>query len=178
MQKFKMKRKVIFFLSFYFGFIVMICVLPLQVQRILTLKSGTKDLKVRIYQFEQDNAMRQNLERQKAIVNVEIERLENKIMSSGDIFAAAGYVSGKAKEAGVEVLEIMPDKPRNPKTTLDGKFQVLPVKVEGKGKFHNIIKFVDLLEQGRYFAEIGDLVIRQDEPYHGMSMVVNILLKE
>ena len=101
--KIRLNRKIIFYGSFYLAFLVMMCLLPFQIRKLVSLKKDISDLEAKISQFEIQDAGRGNFERTKTMVTIEITRLGEKILNPQQVFSATSYVSAEAKKYKIEV---------------------------------------------------------------------------
>jgi len=180
MQKFKVDKKTIFYFSFYIILILDLTILlPQQARGFIRLHSKIKTLKKNINQFNQDANFEDKLrEERDTIKNFDIPSLEGKIITSQDIFTVSAYISNKAKENTVDIVEIFPRKPEAYKTTSEGEFFYLPIEVEAKAGFHNLAQFINTLEEGYYFLETKELRLKESSPYHEVSLVIVALLRE
>lgn len=179
MQKLKLDKKTCFYLSFYVILAVeAIFIIPYQTKKLINLRFDTAALKKNIAQFNQDINSKEDFIEEKEIIKKHVLSLERKIITFQDISTVSAYISNKAKENAVDIKEISPDKLQSYKTTPEGKFSYLPIKIEAKASFHNLAQFFNALERGGYFLETKELAIKGQPPYYTVSMVVCALLKE
>lgn len=179
MQKFKVDKKTLIRSAFYVVLVLeIIFFLPLQVKYLFNLRSKVKDLRTKVTQCREDINCQSKFTDQQERIKIETLNLETKIITTQDIFTVSAYIADKAKENSVEILQLLPQKPEAFKTIPEGKFSYLPLKIEAKGGFHNIAKFLNVVSRGYYFLETRELKIREDKPYHSVSFILVALLKE
>lgn len=183
----KPDKKTIFYFSFYLFLIVDLAILlPVQVAKGIGLGRETGRLKKNVIQFEQDKKAELCFNQQKERLSGEILGLEAKIITAQDVSALSAYVSDKAKEYSVEIVEIAAKKaaPAGGRKS-SGKsksskeaYSRLPLTIDGEAGFHNCAQFLNVLEKGDYFLECKQLVIKEGFPYHSVRLVLDTVLKE
>lgn len=179
MQKIKLDSKTIFYLCFYLFILVEIfLIVPLQFKKIANLNKKSSAIKKKIEQFNKDLTSQGILINDKAVIENSILDLEKKIISSSDAFDVSAYISARAKENAVDIKEITPFNIIDYKTLTCGKFLHLPLKIEAKSSYHNLGKFLSVLDQGDYLFEMKELTVRESTPYHSVNMTLNVLIKE
>lgn len=179
MQKLKLDKKTFSCLILYAIFIVdLVFILPSQAKNFIDLHSKVRKLKKKIALYKTDISSQDKFIDEKDRIEIDILDLEGKIMAAQDISTVSTYISNKAKENAVEILEIIFSKPKEYKTSTEGKFSYLPIKIKARAGFHSLAQFFNALERGYYFLETEDLSIEEKSPYHALSFVVNALLKE
>lgn len=179
MQKLKVDKKTIFYLSFYAVLIInFLIIVPFQVKKFsqarVRLVSTTKEL----IQFEKDSATGPYLVEEKEALLSDILTLEEKIITAQDISAISADISNKAKEYGVKIIEISSATHEKYRKTSQEEYFYLPITINAEAPFHNSALFLNALERGRYFLEINELAIQESAPYHSVRIVLNTLLKE
>ncbi len=184
----KPDKKTIFYFSFYLFLIVdLMVLLPVQVVKTIGLGRETGRLKKDVIQFEEDKKAELRFNQQKEQLAGEILSLEGKIITAQDVSALSAYVSDKAKEYSVEIVEIAAKKAAPAKGRRSSSAQSkgsgetysrLPLTIDGEAGFHNCAQFLNVLEKGDYFLECKQLIIREGFPYHSVRLVLDTILKE
>lgn len=179
MQNRKLDKKEVFYFFFYFILIFnLFFILPYGVKKTLDLNSKINNLKSSIFQFNQDIDFKDRFIAERERIRENILNLKSKIISSQDISTISAYLSLKAKENAVDIQEILPREIQPYKTTSEGNFFYLPLKIEAKARFHNLAHFFNALEKGHYLLEIKELIIKEASFYHKVSIVVCALLQK
>jgi hypothetical protein len=180
MQKLKLNKKIIIYISFYAILALdLAVVVPLQVYKIIRVKAQASDFKKKITFFERETALEVSLFDEKIRINKEITDKENKIASQGDTSAISVFLSNKAKETNFDAQEIILGKLQETKTvSTGGKFFYLPVRITGRAGFHNLAQFVNALETGPYSLQVKEFSIKEAKPYHIIDISLAALLRE
>ncbi len=179
MQKFEVDKKTVVLLAFYVFLVIdLVIIVPLQIKKLTSLHSQFLRMQRRIRQYEEDKHLKDTFAARKEKIIFSIEQLKNKIVDSSDIITLSTYISTKAKENAVELEEILPDRMEPYKTTSEGKFYYLPLRIKAKAGFHNLAQFINVLEEGFYFLEVRELEVKENTPYHKVKLVVVAIVKE
>jgi len=179
MQKIKLTKKNYVCLSVYAVCILEIAlILPFQFINFGRLFKKVQGLKKKVVQAKESMASKDEMAREKEKTRLDILNLKGKIITSGDISAVLAYISRKAKENSVDVLEITQGRPRAYKTIDKTKFFHLPVRIKAQAAFHNLNKFFNSLEEGYYFLEPGILAIKENISYNTVDITLVLLFKE
>lgn len=153
MQTIKLDKKTIIYLACYAVLILdLVVVLPLQIRKIASLRSKIGELKKNIVDFNNDVAAKDILDAEKKkITELEIPNLAGKIINPQDIFIISAYVTNKAKENDVDILELSHRRPQLYKKTPEGNFFHRPIKISAKARFHDLGKFFECIRKSRLF---------------------------
>jgi len=179
MPKLNADKKTVFRGAFYLVLALdLLLILPLQAKGLVKLHSQMKKLSQDISDFQKEYARQDQKEKEKEDLGLELLSLDEKTVSIQDISSLSVYISDKAKQNDVEVLEIMPGQPVAYKTTDRGKFSSMDIKIEASGGYHNVGRFVNALESGIYFLSGKTLVVRKGARVHRLSLVVQAVVRE
>ena len=78
----------------------------------------------------------------------------------------------------MEIESLNPSKSTDYISSQYGKFKYLLISVKARGKFHNLSKFLNYLQNSEYFFEIKELDIVSRRPYHAVRIVICGLIEE
>lgn len=179
MQKIKLDKKIIIYSSFYLLALIEVgLILPIQTKKFFQLNSQTAQLRKKISSYKQDINTEDRFVNDREQAKLTIGDLETQFVTSQDVSSITSYISTKAKENAVEILEIMPSQPQHYKTIPQGKFSYLPIKIEAKASFHDLAVFLNILSSGSWFLETKELIMKEDKPSCKVNFVVVVLLRE
>ena len=89
------------------------------------------------------------------------------------------YISKRAKENNVEILEFITKEPQFYKELSEGKFFYRPLQIGAKAKFHDLALFLNSQERGSYFLETREVRIKKiGSPYHDFVLLIYALQQE
>jgi len=179
MQGFKLDRKTIFYCVCYAVVIVNLSlIIPFQLKKLFDIHSQTGDLKKKVGQFKVDLASQDILLAEKnQIKYVKIPEIKSQIIGSQDIFVVSAYISGKAKDNKIDVVEIVPQNAQDYKTISEGAYFLRPIKIRANAKFHDLVSFLNDLDNSEYFLEVKELKMHEMKPFHDIIMTVYALQK-
>jgi Tfp pilus assembly protein PilO len=179
MQKINFNKKFIFYLCVYAVVILeIIVVVPLQIKQVVNINTKIAELKKKTAQFNRDLSLKETAIQEKNKMQEYIAAMEGRIATAQDTFTISAYISDKAKMCALDIKEIVPGLPVEFKTTPEGKFMLMPFKIQARASYHNLGQFLAALENGGYILAINELSLREALPYHMVTLTVNALVKE
>jgi len=108
----------------------------------------------------------------------EQERLNNMILGARELPKVLESISEFAKISSVRILRIQPvDVGKRPQDTGDDKPLKQKISVTAKAGFHQLGRFIGLLEGGSVFVDFKNLEIKGDMKQPGKQQHVTILLE-
>ncbi len=179
MQDIKLDRKSVVSLIIY-GFCLteMFLVIPVQVKNFSSLHHKINALKKKVSEAKKDLSSRNEFANDKEKIKLDIADLESSLATSQDISSVLAFISRKAKENAVDILEVTQSSPKLYKKISSMRIYSLPITVKAKAGFHNLSQYLNALQSGFYLLEINGLSIESDSPYHKVKFVVMALFKE
>lgn len=179
MQKLNLDKKILVCIIVYAVLILdLLVVIPLQIGGTLSSGRAARLVRGRIAEYNRDSAARERFVQEKDSLSREIFSLQGKIMSRQDVSLFSAYVSGKAKEYGVDIIEVSAGNQDKYKSTAQGTYYYLPLKIDAESGFHNLAQFFNALERGGYYLNIEEMTVKAEAPYHKVRLVISTLLKE
>ncbi|MFH1767732.1 MAG: type 4a pilus biogenesis protein PilO [Candidatus Omnitrophota bacterium] len=151
---------------------------PLQIKGLISSIGKIKRLQNNITRAKADIDSKHGVLLEKAQIKKDIEGIDSKIISSQETSALQIYISTKAKENGLEIIEIDSLKTESKDSGKKGKFSYLPIKLEMKGGFHNLGRFFSEIESGEYFFEVKSLFIQTSKPQPNIKIEMAVVIKE
>jgi Tfp pilus assembly protein PilO len=182
MQKLTLDKRTIIYIGCALVLLIdLVFIIPLQIRTVVRLRSNIGALKKTIKDYEQDTANLTQLKNERdMITNIHIPGYIGRIIKPQEIFMLTDYISRKAKENNIEILEIITKEPKVLKKISDGSFFSRPIEVNLKGRFHDVATLLNALEQGSYFLETKELAIKEVgvSSVHTFRMVVYAIQQE
>ena len=179
MQNIKLNKKEVISLVIYGVCLIEIfLIIPVQVKNFSSLHHKTSVLKKKITQAKKDLLSKDEFANNKEKMKLDIIDLESSLATSQDISAVLAFISRKAKENAVDILEVTQSRPKLYKKIAGMKVYSLPITVRAKAGFHNLCQCLNAFQGGFYFLKIDSLSIKGNSPYHEVKFVVTALFKE
>ena len=111
-QKIKIDKRTVIIISIYLFCLIDIAVfVPFQIKECFVTNSKTRELEKNVAEFKSEESCKEKKISRKEEIRREIFNLKNKIITSGEISALHAYISGKAKDSGLEVASIIISQP-------------------------------------------------------------------
>ncbi|MDD4954602.1 MAG: type 4a pilus biogenesis protein PilO [Candidatus Omnitrophica bacterium] len=108
----------------------------------------------------------------------EITAMREKFIQPQQDSALFSYISSESKNFSVQLKSLKPQPLQDYASNKLGKFKCLPIAVSATSSFHNFARFMDFLQNGRYFFDVLEMRILSDSPYHSIEMIICGLVKE
>jgi len=179
MQNVKLDKKAIVAMVIYGVCIVEILfVIPVQIKNFSSLHHKLSVLKKKVVQAKKDLSSKDEFANNKEKIKLDIVNLESSLATSQDISSVLAFISRKAKENAVDILEVAQASAKPYKKIAGTQIYSLPITVRAKAGFHNLCQFLNVLQSGFYFIKIDSLFIKGNSPYHKVRFVATILFKE
>jgi len=179
MQKVRLDKKAIISIVVYAIFLIEILfIAPIQIKRFSSLHSKVRDLRKKVTQAKNDLNSKDKFIQDKEKIKLDIVELESGFIASGDISSVLSFISRKAKENAVDVLEITQSSTKLYTKIGSAKIYSLPIKVKAQAGFHNLSQYLNALQDGYYFLSVDELFIKGNSPYHKAMFVLTALFKE
>ncbi len=180
MQNLKLdKKEIVTIIIYVFCIVELIFIFPFQIKKLSSLGSKVKDFKKKIKEVKRDIKSKNEFINTIEKIKLDIVNLDSKIITAGEISSVLAFISHKAKENMVDLLEISQIQPKLYKKIEKAKIFSLPLILKAQASFHNICRFLNILQQSYYFLEIKKLSIKStNSPYHEVEFKAVTLLKE
>ncbi|MCK4810176.1 MAG: type 4a pilus biogenesis protein PilO [Candidatus Omnitrophica bacterium] len=178
-QKIKIDKQLAIIMSIYLLCLIDTFVfVPFQIKNFFSIQSKMQELEKNIEQFRNERSCKEKFISDKERIRKDIFNLENKIITFEDISALQAYISGKAKNNGLEIASITLSPPQNHKTTSKGQFLYAPLKITLESNFHSLGSFFNDFERGDYFLMVKEILIRGGRPYHTVVIDLGAIIKK
>ncbi|MDD5069171.1 MAG: type 4a pilus biogenesis protein PilO [Candidatus Omnitrophica bacterium] len=102
----------------------------------------------------------------------EIDSVQSKIIESQQEPEFLSFVSSKSKEFNIDIEILQPLSQTFYINLGDKVLNYFPVKIKAKGSYHDLQKFIDYVQNSRYFMEIKELKLS----FQGTHNTIEILL--
>ncbi len=123
------------------------------------------------------NQLRKNLRE----ARVQLSSLSLKVRPIQEVPAILSTISSIAKEYGVKIDQLVPEKDRQEDLTAaaDGKYYALPIVIKAHCGYHMFGRFLNKLESEDLYFIMKDFIIQNDEKdtnTHLFSLTIKIIL--
>ena len=151
--------------------------IPLQVRKFSSLRHKENSLRKKVTQAEKDLSLKDKIAGSKEKIKLDIVNLESSLATSQDISSVLAFVSQKAKESAVDILEIAQSPPKLYKKIAGVNIYALPIAVKAKANFHNFCRCLNVLQSGFYFLGIDSFSISREESSCEVKFVITALFR-
>ncbi|KJJ85831.1 hypothetical protein OMAG_000306 [Candidatus Omnitrophus magneticus] len=146
---------------------------------IIKFSNDTQLVRQKIETLRKNLALQKEMEKKIKLLEEDFAVNEECFFSEKDITALLKNIAEVASKTEVKIGSLTPYDTRETeiKDGRDKYFKELPVKLTAKCGFHDLGRFIDILEEGKYLIEIKDVKINanKDTPYsHDVVMMFNV----
>lgn len=152
--------------------------LPLQVSKIRELNKEIATAKNNLANLDRDWPKRSQYLEENENLREEIKMINGKFFSPRQEASMLSFLSSESEGFAIKIEVLKPIDVKERASTKFGVFESLPVMVKATGRFHNLVRFLDYLQNSKYFFEVKKLDIFSGEPYHSIDMIICGLIKE
>ena len=172
------KETIIFFVLVIFLILEIGFLLPSRIKKLNKLNKEIGEIKRSISMVKNDWPRKSSYLENNKKIKEEIKKLKSKFILPQQESKFFSFLSAKSKDFKINIESLRPLQTIDYVSSRFGKFKYLPISVEGRGKFHNLSRFLNCLQNSDYFFEVKELDIKTDQPYHSINMIICGLVKE
>ena len=178
MQKIKLDEKLEICIFIVFVFLALLVgATPYQVKSYFALGGKIKKLNKNISQIKLDISSQNRYLADKDKINRQIMDLGSRIITSQEVSLIQAYISTKAGENGLEVVEMGSGALIKHRTISKGTFYRAPIRLKLRCGYHNLARFLNELEKADYYLEVRTLTVNSAKPYHKVELEIVALVK-
>ncbi len=153
-------------------------VTPLQIKKIYALNKNIQKLREDGNKINDAAHSRPQIIASTAKVKAAIAQARSKIIAYRDISSLQTYIVAKAKENQLDVLETGSVPGQKYKKIGDTQLLNAPLNLSLRGNFHNLAKFIAVLEKGEYSLKVQSMIINGGKPPPVIGLGIMALVKE
>jgi Tfp pilus assembly protein PilO len=172
------KYIVIFSIGAVVAFVGVFLLLPFEIKKIASVSKEIAKIRGDIQNIEKDWPHKDGYLKYIEKVKTEIQSICEKFVTPQAETSLFSFISSESKNFGIDIKVIKPLALQDYISTKFGKFKYLPISIKAFGRFHNLAKFLNCLQSGKYFFEVTELKIKSNYPSHDIEIIICGLVKE
>lgn len=173
MQKINIdKQTAVFLILAVVLFTELFIVFPWEIKKISDLTKRTTEAARRVISIENEWPRKDRYLKEKRELKEEIKRVEEKFISRQQESKILSFISVSSKDFKVKIQSLTPGELQEYTSTKFGEFKYLPVAIKADSKFHDLVSFLNHLNDSRYFFEVKKLDILSKSPYNSIEMII------
>lgn len=173
MQKINIdKQTAVFLILAVVLFTELFIVFPWEIKKISDLTKRTTEAARRVISIENEWPRKGRYLKEKRELKEEIKRVEEKFISRQQESKILSFISVSSKDFKVKIQSLTPGELQEYTSTKFGEFKYLPVAIKADSKFHDLVSFLNHLNDSRYFFEVKKLDILSKSPYNSIEMII------
>jgi Tfp pilus assembly protein PilO len=175
----KINKEIVIFCALSIFLIIELAFLfPSRIRKLSKLNSQISRIKKDITSIKNDWPRKDSYLENSKKIKEEIRKIKSKFIFPQQESRLFSFLSAKSKDFKINIESLRPLQMIDYVSSRFGKFKYLPISVEGRGKFHNLSRFLNYLQNSDYFFEVKELDIKTDQPNHSINMIICGLVKE
>lgn len=152
--------------------------LPWGVTKLRRLNREIFVIQTKLTQFKHDWPKKSGYLEENAVLKEKINRISQKFFAPRQEASALSFISSESEKFAITVELLKPAEVKERASTGAGVFESLPVMVKAMGKFHNLARFLDYLQNSQYFFEVKKLDIFSGPLDNSIEIVICGLTRE
>lgn len=179
MRKLKLDKRTVVFIVLAGALILeLFLLLPLAVRQIKASNRKINDLKVKLANIEREWVNKDSYIEKNEKCKQELLSWQEKFFLPQEEASVLSFVSSESKKFDIKIEFLKPAKAKDYSSTKFGNFKYLPISIKAEGGYHDLARFMEYLQTGRYFFEIIELKIISGKILDSVEMVICGLIKE
>ena len=173
MQKINIdKQTVVFFILAAILSIELFVAFPWEIKKISNLTKSTTKIAQRVTSIKNEWPRKDKYLKAKRELKEDIKRIQKKFISKQQESRMLSFISVSSKDFRVKIQSLTPGELEEYTSTKFGEFKYLPVAVKADSKFHDLVLFLNHLNDSQYFFEVKKLDILSRSPYNSIEMII------
>ena len=165
MQKINIdKQTVVFFIIAIVLFLELFIAFPWEIKKISDLSKRTIKIAQQVTSIENDWPRKDQYLNNKSELEKEIEAIQEKFILRQQESKILSFVSTSGKDFKVKIQSFTPGELEEYTSTKFGEFNYLPITIKADSKFHDLVLFLNHLNDSQYFFEVKKLDILSRQP--------------
>jgi len=173
MQKINIdKQTVVFFILAVVLFLELFVAFPWEVKKISGLTKRTTKLAQQVTSIENEWPRKDKYLKDKRELKEEMKRIQEKFILRQQESKILSFISVSSKDFKVKIQSLTPGELEEYTSTKFGEFKYLPISIRADSKFHDLVLFLNHLNDSQYFFEVKELDILSRSPYNSIEMII------
>ena len=173
MQKINIdKQTVVFFILAVVLFTELFVAFPWEVKKISGLTKRTAKLAQQVTSIENEWPRKDKYLKDKRELKEEMKRIQEKFILRQQESKILSFISVSSKDFKVKIQSLTPGELEEYTSTKFGEFKYLPISIRADSKFHDLVLFLNHLNDSQYFFEVKELDILSRSPYNSIEMII------
>ena len=174
MQKINIdKQTIVFFILAAILFLELLIAFPWEIKKISDLTKRTAEVAQRVTSIEHEWPRKDKYLKDKSKLVDEIKRIKEKFILRQQESKILSFISVSSKDFKVKIQSLTPGEVQEYTSTKFGEFKYLPVAIKADSKFHDLVLFLNYLNNSQYFFEVKELDILSRSPYNSIEMIIS-----
>ena len=166
------KQTVVFFIRAAILSVVLFVAFPMEIRKISDLPKQTTKVAQQVVSIENEWPRKDKYLKAKRELKEDIKRIQKKFISKQQESRMLSFISVSSKDFRVKIQSLTPGELEEYTSTKFGEFKYLPVAVKADSKFHDLVLFLNHLNDSQYFFEVKKLDILSRSPYNSIEMII------
>ena len=173
MQKINIdKQTVVFFIIAIVLFLELFIAFPWEIKKISDLSKRTIKIAQQVTSIENDWPRKDQYLKNKSELEEEIKIIQEKFILGQQESRMLSFISVSGKDSKVKIQSFTPGELEEYTSTKFGEFNYLPITIKADSKFHDLVLFLNHLNDSQYFFEVKKLDILSRQPYNSIKMII------
>ena len=174
MQKINIdKQTIAFFILAVVLSLELFVAFPWELKKISDLTKRTAKVAQRVTSIENEWPRKDRYLKDKRQLEEEIKRVKEKFILRQQESKILSFISVSSKDFKVKIQSLTPGELGEYTSTRFGEFKYLPVAIKADSKFHDLVLFLNHLNDSQYFFEVKKLDILSRSPYNSIEMIIS-----
>ncbi|MFA5008127.1 MAG: hypothetical protein WC546_02780 [Candidatus Omnitrophota bacterium] len=178
MRKLKLDKNIVLSSVLAATLIIEIILVVLELSAVLNINKKIFKTRQDLTTIEREWPAKDNYLKKKESLNKEISEMRDRFILPQQESAAFSYLSSESKNFSVQLKAIKPLAMQDYAASKLGKFKLLPITISAASSFHDFARFMDFIQNGKYFFDVLEMRILSDYPYSSIEIAISGLMKE
>ena len=179
MPKIKIDKNTVVFGLLAFAVLIEIALgFPLFVKKLINQGSRISHLKQQVSSVKTEWARKDSYTKEETDIKSERSMIQKGIVSLKQSSKILSFISTSSKDFNIEISSFSPSDPQPGYMIGEVEFCYLPITLNAKGEFSDLIRFLKHLEASEYFFRVGSLDIVSSRPSHLISILLWVVVEK
>jgi hypothetical protein len=152
--------------------------IPLQLRILTNVNKKINALRTNLLTARKEWPVKDRYFLQSEKLKSELKDLRQKFIIPQEESALFSYISSESKNFDINIRVLKPQPLQDYLSTKLGKFKFVPITINAQGKFHNLARFFDYIQRGKFFFDVTELKISSGSLSHSIEITICGLMKE
>lgn len=156
----------------------MVFFLPLAIRKNTLVSRRTDAVKTKVDSVEKDWPNKDSFLEKNDMLRQEIKQIKTKLFLPQQRASILSYISSESEAFDIEIQVLRPSPLQDCKLSKSAKLKYLPVVMKARGKFHDLVRFLEHLQTDKYFFEIKKIDIVSGYSDNSVDIILTSLMQE